>query len=103
MQEFKNDVLEQLAEHEAELQRLTVELNDSSKQFIDGDTEVLYIATHRRMIEELEEVIEQDKKSLAEVEELIKNPPVREEEDVEEKPHKVFRLSFEEEIQQLMN
>ena len=66
MQDFKNDDLEQLTEHEAELQRLTVELNDSSKQFIDTDAEVLYIATHRRMIEELEEVIEQDNKSLAE-------------------------------------
>lgn len=103
MEELKNEALEQLARHEAELQHLTVELNNSSKEFIDADAEVRYIATQKRMIEELKEAIEQDKKFLAEVEELIKNPPVTEEEDVEEKPNKVFRLSFEEEIQQLMN
>ena len=102
MEGLKNEALEQLTAHQAELQRITDELNDSTKRFIDADDEVLYIATHKRMIEELKEVIEQDKKFIAEVEELIKNPPVREEEDDEEKP-KVHRLTFEEEIQQLMN
>lgn len=80
LQNYRDETVELIAGYTAELNELKNKLiNVKGDMFVNEEDEVKFICSTRNNIRKLEELIEAEHKSLAEIDELIRNPPMRKE------------------------
>lgn len=101
LQQYRDEIVELIAGYTAELNELKNKLiNVKGDMFVNEEDELKFICSTRNNIRNLEQLIEAEHKSLAEIDELIRNPPMRKE--IPQERIKYVRKTKDEMIEELI-